>query len=473
MAWYYIVLLAAYCGTIVSLVAVVLSENRNPVRSLAWITVLLMVPVFGVVLYIFFGRSLKNVRMITRRNRRLLRKREAIKGVTLSKLPLGEPSRQLIRMANTMTRAIYYPANHVEIFTRGKEKFDALLADIVSARQYIHLEYYIIADDTIGTRMADALIERARAGVKVRIIYDHIGSLSTKKHYFRRLEEAGVEVHPFFRVTFPHFATRINWRNHRKIAIIDGHTGYIGGMNVADRYIDGPAPGEVWRDTHLRISGPGVGGLQYAFAVDWNFMGGGLLEEGCDTRQRRDPAYEAGLQVLTSGPTSHWSNVAMLLHKAIAGAKKRVFIQTPYFLPTEGLLRAMQTAALARVDVRLMVPLTSDSNILRYATFSYIRECLSAGIKVYLYTAGMLHAKSVVIDDEFSSVGSTNFDFRSFECNFEGNVLIYSRTVNEQLAAAFFDDINSSRRVNPEEWSRRPRSQRIRESMFRLLSPVL
>lgn len=472
MAWYNILLLLAYAGTIISLVAVVLSENRNPVKSLAWITVLLMVPVFGVVLYIFFGRSLKNTRMITRRNRRRLRKKESFRSVDVSKLTLSTASRQQIKMAKTITGSIYYPGNKVEIFTDGHSKFDALIADMESAKEYIHLQYYIFTDDNTGTRVAETLMRKAREGVKVRVIYDHIGSINTKSKFFRRMTEAGVAVYPFFRVTFPVFATRINWRNHRKIAIIDGKVGYIGGMNIADRYINGVAYG-IWRDTHLRITGPAVGGLQYSFAIDWNFMGQSLLEESADTSIHNEPHFTAGIQMMTSGPTSTWSNIAMVFQKAIANAKRCVFLQTPYFLPTESLLRTLQTVALAKVDVRIMLPAKSDSAILTYASRSYIRECLLSGIKVYLYEGGMLHAKTVLVDDEFVSVGSTNFDFRSFEHNFESNVFIYSQEINRQMREIFLEDLTQCVRISPSEWNKRPRWQKIKESIFRLLSPVL
>lgn len=472
MAWYNILLLLAYAGTIISLVAVVLSENRNPVKSLAWITVLLMVPVFGVVLYIFFGRSLKNTRMITRRNRRRLRKKESFRSVDVSKLTLSTASRQQIKMAKTITGSIYYPGNKVEIFTDGHSKFDALIADMESAKEYIHLQYYIFTDDNTGTRVAETLMRKAREGVKVRVIYDHIGSINTKSKFFRRMTEAGVAVYPFFRVTFPVFATRINWRNHRKISIIDGKVGYIGGMNIADRYINGVAYG-IWRDTHLRITGPAVGGLQYSFAIDWNFMGQPLLEESADTSIHNEPHFTAGIQMMTSGPTSTWSNIAMVFQKAIANAKRCVFLQTPYFLPTESLLRTLQAVALAKVDVRIMLPAKSDSAILTYASRSYIRECLLSGIKVYLYEGGMLHAKTVLVDDEFVSVGSTNFDFRSFEHNFESNVFIYSQEINRQMREIFLEDLTQCVRISPSEWNKRPRWQKIKESIFRLLSPVL
>nr|WP_304638217.1 phospholipase D-like domain-containing protein [uncultured Muribaculum sp.] len=283
MAWYYALLIAAYVGTIISLVAVVLSENRNPVKSLAWITVLLMVPVLGVIFYIFFGRSLKNTRMITRRNRRRLRKRESFRSIDINTMPFSDESIQQVKLGQTLSGAIYYPGNKVEIFTSGHSKFDALMADIENARQYIHLQYYIFDDDRIGTRIGELLMRKAREGVKVRIIYDHIGSIKTKNKFFKQLREAGVMVYPFFRVTFPHFATRINWRNHRKIVIIDGTIGYIGGMNIADRYIYGTGEGP-WRDTHLRIAGPAVGALQYSFAVDWSFMGQQIGRASCRER---------------------------------------------------------------------------------------------------------------------------------------------------------------------------------------------
>lgn len=472
MAWYNIVILVAYIGAIISLIVVVLSENRNPVKSLAWVTVLLMVPVLGIVLYLFFGRSLINTRMITRRNRRRLRKRESFKHVDIHKQGLSPQSLQEVKMAQTLSGAIYYPGNHIDLFTDGTAKFDSLIADLENARKYIHMQYYIFNDDSLGKRIAEVLIRKARQGVKVRLIYDHIGSLNTKNSFFKQLQDEGIMVHPFFRVTFPHFATRINWRNHRKIVVIDGTIGYIGGMNVAERYVTGVDYG-IWRDTHARIHGPAVGGLQYAFAVDWNFMGQELLEEQCDSTVYSDQEHNAGVQIVTSGPTSQWSNIAMLYQKAIAGAKKRVFIQTPYFLPTESLLKCLQAVSLARVDVRIMIPAKSDSAILNYASFSYIRECLQAGIKVYLYEAGMLHAKTILVDDEFVSIGSTNFDFRSFEHNFEGNILVYSETINRMMHSIFIDDIAHSRRITTSEWRQRSRSQKAKESLFRLLSPVL
>lgn len=471
LTWLYWSLLIAYFITVISIIGVVLSENRNPLKSLAWITVLLMFPIGGIVLYIFFGRSIKNTRMISRRNKRRLK--ESAPSDIFNGTPPNLPAelRQQIELARSLTDAHYLPSNNIRIFHSGAEKFEALLTDIAAAKKYIHIQYYIFEDDRIGTRLKNALIERARNGVNIRIIYDHIGSLSVKHKFFKEMQMEGIEAYPFFRVAFPPFATRINWRNHRKLSIIDGKIGYIGGMNIADRYIDG-GKFKRWRDTHLRITGPGVAALQYSFAVDWSFMGHPLIKVPIEY-ELHDGPYSAGVQLLTSGPTSEWSNIAMTMLKAIGNAKKRVFIQTPYFLPTESMLRSLEAAALSRVDVRVMIPRRSDSAILTYASYSYIMECLRAGIKVYLYNGGMLHSKTMIIDSQLCSVGSANIDFRSFEHNFEATMFIYSEQANAELHRQFMEDLSESERVNEAAWRQRSKWIKAKESVLRLLSPIL
>lgn len=474
MSWLYYTFLCIYFATTVTIIGVILSENRNPLKSLAWVTVLFLLPIVGIILYLVFGRSIKNKRMISRHNRRKLRKNEQAPKVDHRVLDLSEESKQMINLAGTLAVSPFYPDNTVEIFTDGASKFESLKRDLRNARHAINLQYYIFEDDKIGSEICDILIERHNAGVEVRVIYDHVGSFNVNSKFFKRMQQAGIKAYPFLKVSFPQFGTRINWRNHRKICIIDGSIGYIGGMNIADRYIDGGKQFDCWRDTHLRITGPAVRALRYSFAVDWNFMGQPLLEDdSAHTFRPEVEAPRAGIQLLTSGPMSQWSNIAFMFHKAIAGAKKRVYIQTPYFLPTEGLLKALQVAALSHVDVRVMMPRRSDSKMLTYASYSYIAESLQAGIKIYFYDAGMLHAKSMIIDDEFASVGSTNFDFRSFECNFESNVFIYSSEVNTRLTEIFKDDLEHSTRVTPFEWRKRPYSQKMAESVVRLLSPIL
>ena len=469
--WWTVTLL--YAAVILSTVVVVVSENRNPVKSLAWVTVLLVVPGLGLVLYIVFGRNIQSKRIISRRNRRRLRRMGAdTRGrIRLSTLGSSRPASQLAHLAYSLCGAELYEGCDARVFDNGTDKFEALLADIRAARSYINLEYYIIADDKIGTALARALQERARAGVKVRVIYDHVGSFKARNAFFKAMRAAGVEAYPFFKVVFPFLGTRINWRNHRKIVVIDGHTGYIGGMNVADRYITG-GNYPTWRDLHLRIQGPAVASLQQLFAIDWNFMGNPLPEEPVEARPLQIPS-PMGMQLIAGGPTSRWMNMTLIFQKAISNARKCVWLQTPYFLPSEGLLHALQMCALARLDVRLMLPRRSDSDMLRWASFSYISECLRAGVKVYLYEPGMLHSKAIIIDDDLATVGSCNFDFRSFEHNFEANMLVYSRSFNRRLKDIFLRDQADSLRVQPATWHSRPLLERGMESFMRLFAPIL
>lgn len=469
--WVYWTVWILYALTILGIIAVIVSENRNPVKSLAWITVLLVVPIVGLVLYIVFGRNIQTKRIISRRNRRKIRRLGATPPDKPRQYEGSAPLRQQVNLAYSLCGSTYYDGNEVQLFDNGTDKFNALLADIAAATRFINIQYYIIIDDNIGNKVIDALAERARAGVKVRLIYDHVGSFKLSRAACRRMKEAGIEAYPFFKVVFPLFGTRINWRNHRKLAVIDGNIGYIGGMNIADRYVTGGKLFSTWRDLHLRVQGPAVGALQQSFALDWNFMGQPLIEEEAGTKINAH--HPAGMQLVIGGPTSQWMNMTLIFQHAISSARKCVYIMTPYFIPSEGLLHALQVAALGKVDVRLMMPRRSDSDMLRWASFSYVQECLRAGIKIYLYGKGMLHSKAIIIDEDFATVGSTNFDFRSFEHNFEANMLIYSREFNARMKAQFHRDQKECTRITPAAWRKRPLLEKSLESFMRLFSPIL
>lgn len=467
--WLYATLSATYALSIITVIFVILGENRNPVKSLAWVTILILLPAIGLVLYFFFGRNIKNKRMISRRNKRRLRR-----AVRLPRMPrrpknLTPESEQLSRLTEALVDCPYFSGNKVEIFSTGTEKFLALKADLLAARKSIYLQYYIFENDKIGHEIADILKKKAAEGVKVRVIYDHVGSFHVASDFFKSLRNAGVEAYPFFKVTFVALGSKVNWRNHRKIAVIDGSIGYIGGMNIADRYIDGGKHFDLWRDCHLRIQGPAISALHYSFARDWNFMGRELLEDSPNGEQ----AGTTGIQAVTGGPMSQWNTLGQIFLQAISNAKKRIWIQTPYFLPPDYLVRALQNASLSGVDVRIMLPRRSDSRMLSYASRSYFTECLRAGIKFYLFDAGMLHSKVIIIDDELTTVGSTNFDFRSFEHNFEGNLLLFSEDFNQRMRGIFLDDQKQSMRMTSDIWRRRPMLQKLTESVLRLLAPIL
>lgn len=467
--WLYATLSATYALSIITVIFVILAENRNPVKSLAWVTILILLPAIGLVFYFFFGRNIKNKRMISRRNKRRLRR--AVKLPKAPKRPkdLSPQSEQLSRLTEALVNCPYFSDNKVDIFSSGAEKFEALKADLRAAKKSIYLQYYIFENDTIGHEVAEILKQKAAEGVKVRVIYDHVGSFHVASDFFKSLNKAGVEAYPFFKVTFVAIGSKVNWRNHRKIVVIDGSVGYIGGMNIADRYVDGGKRFNLWRDCHLRIEGPAIAALHFSFARDWNFMGRELLEDSPNSQ----PAGNVGIQTVTGGPMNQWNTLGQIFLQAITNAKKRIWVQTPYFLPPDYLVKALQNASLSGVDVRIMLPRHSDSKILSYASRSYFTECLRAGIKFYLFEAGMLHSKVMIIDNDLATVGSTNFDFRSFEHNFEGNLILFSEEFNERMRAIFLEDQERSVRLTADIWRQRPLFQKFSESVFRLLAPIL
>ena len=470
--WINILLFIIYLVIVISCVVVVVSENKNPIRALSWTLALLFLPIVGVVFYLFFGRSLKGKTMINRKVRRKLLERSRPKQHSFDRSHLSADQIRMIKLAQNLCHAPLDRNNSVDIFTDGRSKFDSLKKDITEARDFIFIQYYIYSDDRLGNEITDLLAEKVRQGVRVKVLYDHVGSFSTRNRFFARMRELGIDSHPFFRVTFRKLANRINWRNHRKLVIIDGRIGYIGGMNIADRYVDKSPDGRIWRDTHLRVEGPIIESMMYSFAVDWNFLRPDAEVQPLSMMKYNEKG-DVDMQLVTSGPVDKWNNLVLCFQQAIASAKKRLYIQTPYFLPTDALLKALQGAALSGVDVRIMIPEKTDSVLLGYGSRSYIDDCLKSGIKIYLFTPGMLHAKTMVIDDDFVTTGSVNFDFRSFENNFEANLLIYSATVNQQMRDIFFDDLSGCRKLTLMRWRTRPLSQRVIESLVRLFAPIL
>lgn len=470
--WFLVLSVCLYFVIVIISVTVVLRENRNPIRALSWVIALIFLPGIGLVFYLFFGRSIRG-EMLSQRNRRRLQHSFQPYGVKLQDTDFSKEQKNLVMLG---TQVCGYPLtfnNDVEIITDGSEKFEKLKKDLKEAKKSIYLQYYIFLDDRIGTEISQLLKEKAKEGVEVKVIYDHVGSFSAKNKFFKDMREAGIEVHPFFRVNFPQFANRINWRNHRKIVVIDGITGYIGGMNIADRYAYGDDKNhERWRDTHFRVQGDIVESLLHSFLVDWNFRKAEPYIPVLPPRQENFNNVK-GIQLVTGGPISTWDNLSLMFLKAITSAKRLIWIQTPYFLPTDALFNALQAAALSNIDVRIMIPAHTDSFLLKYASFSYITQCLAAGIKVYLYKPGMLHAKSMVIDDDLVTAGSTNFDFRSFENNFECNLFIHDPELNARMRDIFYEDMKNCEKLQKEKWKRRPIGHRFLESLLRLVSPIL
>ena len=347
-----------------------------------------------------------------------------------------------------------------------------LLADIGHAKDHIHIDMYIFDEDALGMLVADALIDKCREGVEVRLIYDDVGCWNVSHRFFERMREAGIEVRSFMPVRFPSFTSKVNYRNHRKIIVIDGTVGYIGGMNIARRYVKGTGC-QPWRDTMLRIAGGGVHALQRTFLVDWYFVDRTLLSDRRYYPRSEEVTNNCLAQVVTSGPVTPYPEIMQGYVRVILGAKRYLYLETPYFLPNEPVLFALKTAALGGVDVRVICPRCSDAKFVEWASRSYLREIQDAGVKVFLYEAGFLHSKMLVCDDAITTCGSTNFDFRSFENNFEANIFFFDEGVALRMKNIFLRDQEQTIAFEKaEENSRGGFFVRLWESATRMLSPL-
>ena len=462
--------LVLYTVTILSIVLVIITDNRNPLKTLPWIIVLVFAPVVGLLFYFFFGQNLSKRRIISRRTRRRITMQlEEAHDAERPEIP--EEHRQLATLLYSTIHSVPLYGSHIIPYTDGTSKMEALLAEIAGAKHHIHIQYYIFCDDETGCRLRDALVEKARQGVEVRILYDDVGCSGVKKAFFEGMRREGIEVFSFLHVKFPLFTSKVNYRNHRKIAVIDGRVGFIGGMNVADRYIRGTEWGS-WRDTHFRIEGSGAAGLQVSFLSDWSATTKQHITGAAYFPQTERLTNDI-LQIVPSGPFGQWRALLQADSYAVSNARRRIWIQTPYYLPSDVLNTALQVAALAGIDVRLMLPARSDSKIVDLASHSYLDDMMKAGVKILFYTPGFLHSKLLIIDDALTVIGSANMDFRSFEHNFEINAFVYDTEFTARMDAVFEDDASRCHVLTPNEWFNRPRPRRWAESLMRVFSPLL
>nr|WP_207434303.1 cardiolipin synthase [Sabulibacter ruber] len=473
----YFVVLVAVCLRIIY-------DTGSTSKTLAYLLLAIFVPIGGIVIYFSFGINYKKRRIYTKKLVEdeifLRRLEERVHAHTEETLAASSPTVQgyteLVKLLLNDGLSPLTGGNHVKLLLNGEQKFPEVLQALSQARHHIHIEYYIIDNDHIGNQIKDVLIQKAREGVKVRFIYDDYGSRSIRRKYVKELKAAGVEACPFHKVHFLLLANRLNYRNHRKIIIVDAHTAFVGGINVADRYINNPDDLKrlYWRDTHLRIDGPGIYYLQYIFFCDWNFSSGQQLRphEGYFLA-RPQPQSHSLVQIAASGPDSPMPTILFSLLQAIYLAQKEVLITTPYFIPGEGILQALTVAALGGVKVKLLVPGISDSALVNAAAWSYYDDMLNAGVEIYLYQKGFIHSKTVVIDGTISMVGTANMDNRSFELNFEVNAVVYDGDISQQLRDIFYQDLQHSQKIDLAEWRNRPHLKQFFEKLARLLSPLL
>ncbi|GEQ01288.1 cardiolipin synthase [Staphylococcus arlettae] len=477
-----IVLISAFILNLIFAFTIIFMERRSAGSIWAWLLILVLIPILGFIVYLLFGRQIQRkhifkidesdkigIEMIV--NEQL----EALKNDDFSK-----GNHQIVKFKDMVQMLLYNNAaflttdNEVTIYTDGRQKFDALLNDIIQAKDYIHIQYYIFRNDNLGKSILTALEQKLTEGVEVKMLYDDMGSRTLSLKDFKSFRKNGGQVEAFFPSKLPLINLRMNNRNHRKIVIIDGQIGYVGGFNVGDEYLGLKKKFGYWRDTHLRIVGDAVNALQLRFMLDWNSQS---TRDNLQYEDRYFPDVNSGgtigVQIASSGPDEAWEQIKYGYLKMIASAKESIYIQSPYFIPDQAFLDAVKIAALGGVNVNIMIPNKPDHPFVYWATYNNVASLLEAGVNIYHYDNGFLHSKCIVIDDEIASVGTANMDHRSFTLNFEINAFIYDIQVAHQLRAAFENDLHVSYRLTQELYDQRSLWIKFKEGIARLLSPIL
>lgn len=461
-----------------SIAILIFFENRHPASTITWLIVLYVFPIIGFIFYFLFGRNYRKQRMFKQKE---IQDEHAFIEIQSSKLrtenmlaKMGNEHQLLFKLAHRLGKTPISFDSKTEILTDGEETFAKIIKNLKKAETYIHLEYYIVRDDNIGTEIKDILIAKAKEGVEVRFLYDAVGSWKLSKKYIEELRNAGVKMVPFFPVKIPFFNNKINFRNHRKIIVVDGKIGFIGGLNIGDEYLGKDEYFGYWRDTHLWVRGEAVLSLHLIFLQDWYYMTDEkLLDEKYISVEKYDAPNFSGVQMVAGGPDHEWEVIKNLFFAMIVSAKKTIWISSPYFIPDEDILSALKIASLSGVDVKLIVPSSPDKKIVFYASRSYFPELLEAGVRVYTYQKGFMHSKVVIVDDELASIGTSNMDMRSFHLNFEANAFLYRTESLQQLVDDYLNDLEHSEEITLETFNERNLIERVVESMSRLLSPLL
>ncbi len=468
-----------YANIVLAFVIIFLSR-KNPSATWAWVLVLMFIPVLGFVLYLFLGQDTRRINIFAHKERQDKEKRKALfRNLLLEECsdlnhPALETSKDLMRLHLHNSNSVFTQDNQVHVLKNGDEKFPALIKALKSAQHHIHMEYYIIRDDKIGKEIRNILAAKAREGVEVRLLYDGMGCLALPKSYSKPILDAGGEVAVFFPPFVPHINIRVNYRNHRKITVIDGKTAFIGGLNLGDEYLGKSPKYGYWRDTHFQIEGSAVDYLQLCFLTDWEFAAKTTISYSKKYFPTKKQSGSKGIQIITSGPDSRWDSIHQGYFKMISNAKKSIYIQTAYFVPDDSLITALKTAALSGVEVRIIIPGKRDHPFVHWASTSYLSDLLDSGVQAYIYDYNrFMHVKAVIVDGSVASVGSANFDMRSFIYNFEINTIIYDHEVASCLERQFREDLQNSIKMTRELYEKRSFLIRFKESVSRLISPLL
>ncbi|MEX1540184.1 cardiolipin synthase [Enterococcus sp. C62] len=462
-------------------IVIVFRERKETAQTWAWLLVLMFIPIVGFLLYIFFGRGISQDKIFDLKiqgkigkNLEIEEDKQALMRGLYPHPPTGQVDvKQLIYMLTVFESTLYTTGNEVILFTDGREKFDALIEDIKQAKDHIHLQYYIYRGDALGKEVRDALTEAAQRGVKVRVLLDAWGSTQVNAKFFHELQVAGGEVAFFFPLFVPYINPRINYRNHRKIVVIDGKIGYTGGFNVGNEYLGEVSKFGYWRDNHLRIYGEAVYTLQNRFLMDWNSQHVKEVSYAPKFFPKIDSVGTLALQIVTSGPDSEHEQIKLTYLKMISLAKKEILIQTPYYIPDESIHEALKLALLSGVKVQIQIPNKPDHPLVYWATYSFAAELIEYGAVIETYENGFIHAKTMIIDSGIVSIGSANIDVRSFKLDFEVNALIYDEGMATHVRKAFFADSRKSQLLTKERYENRGFIIKLKEGLARLISPLL
>ncbi len=475
----------AYIILVILVILRVLYDTRSSTKALAYILFILFIPFVGIIFYFSFGINYRKRKLYSKKIvedeplRQSIKNRMNAYSETISNSGLiKRKSKTLVEYLRNAGNCPLTANNDVKLLINGEEKFPELLKAIENAKYHIHIEYYIYENDVTGKQVADLLIKKAKQGVEVRFLYDDFGSHRLGKKFIKKLRYAGVQTAPFYKIIWYAFASRINYRNHRKIVIIDGMVSFIGGINMSDKYRNDLNRENhlFWRDTHLMIRGQASAYLQYLFMCDWNFCSASHLEYSeyyFPDNTNQETLEDKIVQFAASGPDSEQPVIFYSLLEAISSAKSSIFITSPYFIPDESLMDALIIAVQGGLDVKIIIPGVSDSRMVNAAANSYYSELLQFGAKIYRYNKGFVHAKTMVIDDDLAIVGSANMDYRSFDLNFEVNAMVYSKDTAAQLREAFEKDLQESELIDAKTWLKRPTYIHLWEKLVRLTSPFL
>lgn len=462
-------------------IVLIIFERRNASNTWTWLMIMLFVPIVGFILYLFFGQDLRRKKFFVLKKEEesaLMRFSDEQKklindNAIIVQNPILNEFHDLINLNLSSDNFVVTNNNKVDILNNGIEKFPLLIDCIKDAKSFIHMQYYIFEDDNLGTEILNLLIDKAKKGIEIKLLYDGMGCLHNKKNFFEPLKDAGAEVSCFFPPFIPYINIRINYRNHRKICVIDGNHGFVGGLNIGDEYLGLSKKFGFWRDMHLHLQGDSVNYLELRFLMDWRYASNQDFSMSEIYFPKKKYIENTAVQIISSGPDSDWCSIRNTYLKIINKAKNSIYIETPYFIPDESIQTALKIACLSGVEVKIIIPSKPDHPFIYWASKSYIWELVECGAHCYTYDNGFIHSKMVSIDGKMCTIGTANMDIRSFSLNFEVNAIIYDEVTTRKVDQAFMEDILSSTLLTKDQYEKRTLMVKLKESVYRLLSPIL